>query len=263
MQTTINFTRRAGQTVRSLSPKVVGWHLAVWGAGLIWLNWPSLQLTVGYFNGGSGTLLLPSLYGTAINALLFYGTLALVRQESPTNSRTFWQVLLTAFIVLSVVEVVLDNSYAWIRYGPLSSWDVLDLGVGTVLLNGIFFLLPGLLYGILGQWHQLRQAPVSPPQWEGRITIQDGNKSVYLATNDLFYVESDRNYVVYHTRTRRIVVRKSLKQVAAELPAFFIRCHRSFIVNGQLIDRRTYNQLEIGEYKLPIGRKYAARLGER
>ncbi|MCD7826898.1 MAG: LytTR family transcriptional regulator [Clostridiaceae bacterium] len=58
----------------------------------------------------------------------------------------------------------------------------------------------------------------------------------YMLTDyDVIYVESDRNYVIFHCREEDVRVRETLTKVGKSLPACFCQVHRSFIVNTKHI----------------------------
>jgi hypothetical protein len=68
------------------------------------------------------------------------------------------------------------------------------------------------------------------------------NKSkVYL--DDLLYIRADDHYLELITKNKKEITRGSLKEIATQLPPNFIRCHKSYIVNTNLI--KTDNTKEI------------------
>jgi hypothetical protein len=68
------------------------------------------------------------------------------------------------------------------------------------------------------------------------------NKSkVYL--DDLLYIRADDHYLELITKNKKETTRGSLKEIATQLPPNFIRCHKSYIVNTNLI--KTDNTKEI------------------
>jgi len=65
-----------------------------------------------------------------------------------------------------------------------------------------------------------------------RLLLRHEGTVVVVPANDIDWVEAADNYVQFHARTGRYMVRESLKQIEAKLdPARFARAHRSAIVN--------------------------------
>ena len=68
------------------------------------------------------------------------------------------------------------------------------------------------------------------------------NKSkVYL--DDLLYIRADDHYLELITKNKKETTRGSLKEIATQLPPNFFRCHKSYIVNTNMI--KTNNTKEI------------------
>ncbi len=93
-------------------------------------------------------------------------------------------------------------------------------------------------------------------------------KDVVLVTNEfgqfklfcrnIYYIKMDSHIAELHTENEIYEVRKTTEGLMKLLPSYFIRCHRSYIVNLLKVDC-VYNNsllLSTGE-KLPISRKNA------
>jgi DNA-binding LytR/AlgR family response regulator len=79
---------------------------------------------------------------------------------------------------------------------------------------------------------------------------------------DIVYIKSDRAYIEIQTLTEKIVQRKSLSEIIIELPDFFIRVHRSYIINHHLIDYRNTLIVTVNGHEIPISRNYKENLIE-
>lgn len=82
-----------------------------------------------------------------------------------------------------------------------------------------------------------------------------------LSSGDIVYIQSDGVYIQIHTTAGKITQRKLLKEIQDELPASFIRVHRSYLVNTQYIDKRTATTLTLRGETIPISRSYRAEPG--
>lgn len=227
-------------------------HLLFWLGGIVALNWPGSNLTMGVFHGYDNSLLIASMYGALTNAFLFYGTIVLVSKWFRANMKLFLVKLSILFISTTFVEIVLDYGYYFTFHQNFPRWILLDVLVGNLLLNALFFLAPGLVYGIITDWSSVEFTDAQP-----KITIKDGGKKIFLDSLDIYYIKSDGNYAIYHTARGKIMVRESLSSLEDELPHIFKRSHRSFIVNTTLIQSKTYDTLSVKDQKIPIGRTYA------
>jgi two-component system LytT family response regulator len=100
-----------------------------------------------------------------------------------------------------------------------------------------------------------------------RLVVPSGNRRVFIRTEQIDWIEAERNYVRLHVGSRAYLLRENLSRMAAALdPATFCRIHRSTIVN---IDRiEAVESLVHGEYlvvlhdgtRLTSGRRYRRNL---
>lgn len=243
------------QLARITTPRERIIHGVLWIAGLVMINIPSWQVTIGEFHSDDYSLLIPSLYGTLLNMLLFYGNIYLVTQKIQHSLWSYIRSMLVLFVAISGLEILLDVA-TWLALGyELRPVVIQDMILGNLLMNGIFFLLPSFPYGIFKTWQQQRPAIT-------KLRIRDGVHDVLIELDDLRYVEADANYVKYHLGNRTILERKTLNQVAKALPSAFIQCHRSFIVNTYYVDELSYKHLHVDGQSVPLGRSYRKTVKE-
>ncbi len=92
---------------------------------------------------------------------------------------------------------------------------------------------------------------------EGYLTVKAEHRIHKLFFTDIFYVEGLNEYVVFHLRDgRKIISLEALKNLEETLPDFFIRVHRSFIINKNDIKSLYGNKIELGKIQIPIGKTY-------
>ncbi|MEZ4930616.1 MAG: LytTR family DNA-binding domain-containing protein [Saprospiraceae bacterium] len=85
-----------------------------------------------------------------------------------------------------------------------------------------------------------------------------------VALDEIWYVESMREYVAIHTAERRYVTNQTMNKMEEELPTDkFMRVHRSFIVGLQYIQSINGNMIYIGEKEIPVGASYRKRFFEQ
>lgn len=71
-----------------------------------------------------------------------------------------------------------------------------------------------------------------------RITVKTGTKIQVVETQDIFYLQADGDYVQIHTSEGKYLKEQTMKYFEEHLPeSKFIRVHRSFLVNIEMISR--------------------------
>lgn len=82
-------------------------------------------------------------------------------------------------------------------------------------------------------------------------------------TEDISYIESDRNYVTFFTQNKKLSVIDSLKKWAEILsPKQFVQIHKSYIINIKKIEKYSGSSVFINKQKLPLGRTYKNSFSE-
>ena len=89
------------------------------------------------------------------------------------------------------------------------------------------------------------------------IFLKVDKKLLRVKFEDIFHIESLKDYIKVFTRTGDFLVHKSLTGITEELPKNqFLRIHRSFTVALDKIDALEGNSVLITNKRIPIGRKY-------
>jgi DNA-binding LytR/AlgR family response regulator len=96
---------------------------------------------------------------------------------------------------------------------------------------------------------------------DNEIFIKKGTSLVKIKLKDLIYVEALENYITLNTNDDRFTVHFTMKAIENQLPSeFFVRIHRSFIVNKSTIHAIKENtvDLQFGDSfkNLPIGASF-------
>lgn len=88
--------------------------------------------------------------------------------------------------------------------------------------------------------------------------VKDGYAFKKVFFHELLYVESEANYVLLHlTSGKKIAVRSTINDFISQLdPAVFVRIHRRFSVNVQMLEDIFPNEIALANIKLPIGKSY-------
>jgi DNA-binding LytR/AlgR family response regulator len=89
------------------------------------------------------------------------------------------------------------------------------------------------------------------------ITVVSEKKKVLIPTDEILFVESQKEYVKIQTKTGAVVSKYALTALEQELdPSQFLRIHRSFIISLEHITSFSLNEVEVAGKKLPVGGNY-------
>jgi DNA-binding LytR/AlgR family response regulator len=98
------------------------------------------------------------------------------------------------------------------------------------------------------------------------IFVKTNSKLVKLKTDDIYYIEALKDYVVIHTIDTRYTIHSTMKDIEAKMgKEDFLRVHRSFIVRLDKISTIDYPNLMIEKMDkiIPIGGSYREDLNNR
>ncbi|WP_416325771.1 LytTR family transcriptional regulator DNA-binding domain-containing protein [[Eubacterium] hominis] len=88
--------------------------------------------------------------------------------------------------------------------------------------------------------------------------------SVPLHINDIFYIEKEEKYLIYHTKRGEFRERKNMKDAATYFePYDFLWIHVSYLVNMQYITKIEQDQLYLDKLALPISRSKRPTVTEK
>lgn len=69
-----------------------------------------------------------------------------------------------------------------------------------------------------------------------KITVKAvGDENIVIHPNNIFYIESSRRIIIIHTKDSVISTYMKLSEILPLLPQNFIQCHKSFIVNMNVV----------------------------
>jgi hypothetical protein len=94
------------------------------------------------------------------------------------------------------------------------------------------------------------------------LEIMSQRRMAKIPFKDIRYIESLADYVQVNTLDGEIVSKEKIGKLSDRLPETFLRIHRSFIVNKDHIKRFSYNEVEVGDSTLNIGRSYKKSVRE-
>jgi DNA-binding LytR/AlgR family response regulator len=89
------------------------------------------------------------------------------------------------------------------------------------------------------------------------LHIISQRKSVRISYDEIQYIESYSDSIKFNlANNKEITSKERLSSIEKKLPDTFLRIHRSFIVNLKKVTRFDYDEVEVKETTLKIGRTY-------
>jgi len=91
--------------------------------------------------------------------------------------------------------------------------------------------------------------------YSNKLMVKDGNKWIPLEVDNILFIKSDSNYCIINCTDKTIMSLMNLKNILTKLPSYFIKCHRSYIVNMKHVEHFTTEEIAIKEHVIPISNK--------
>jgi two-component system LytT family response regulator len=90
------------------------------------------------------------------------------------------------------------------------------------------------------------------------IFLKSGFELVKVHFQDILFIESSGNYMVFMFENQKLIVRLTMKEVKLLLPENdFIQVHRSFIISKNKVSKIERYQLHAGKHVVPIGSMFS------
>lgn len=96
---------------------------------------------------------------------------------------------------------------------------------------------------------------------ENILFLKDGFVIIKIDMNDIYYIESDGNYVNIYEKDEKYTIRAKLVDLMSKLPEdIFFQIHRRYVVNFKNITSLNPNDIDVLGHKLPISRTYKSAI---
>lgn len=88
------------------------------------------------------------------------------------------------------------------------------------------------------------------------VLVKDCEYKVELPLEEINYIESEGNYLLFHTDKKIYKCRSTISQIIDSLPAStFVQVHRAFIVNKNKIEKFNLKSVVVRNVNIPITKK--------
>ena len=88
------------------------------------------------------------------------------------------------------------------------------------------------------------------------LFVNAQRKRIKIVFEDVSFLESTKDYVQIYLPEKRISTKDTITEFEKKLPSYFLRVHRSFIVNTRKITAFNAQDIEVGGHEIPIGISY-------
>lgn len=113
---------------------------------------------------------------------------------------------------------------------------------------------------------QPKSKPVTETIQEEYFFVKTDGKNRFkrILIQDIYYIESIKNYVVIHTSEEQVITYSTLKHFEAHLPEeHFVKIHKSYMVALGKIEKTDNNEVWVLHKSLPLGDTYKADFFKR
>ncbi len=91
---------------------------------------------------------------------------------------------------------------------------------------------------------------------EKKLLLHDGETIVRLSVSKIFYLEKDKNYVLFHTESGEYKERGTMAEMEEKLTGLgFSKCITGCLVNLRYVSRLSKDAVWVGDRCLPLSRK--------
>ncbi|HEY5692582.1 MAG TPA: LytTR family DNA-binding domain-containing protein [Cyclobacteriaceae bacterium] len=168
-----------------------------------------------------------------------------------------YMIIISLYLEMLVVTgsfVVLAN-YQYNKMLPITV-DTISMGITLylIVLSVAFFRLITILRRDSEEKSNLLNV-IARNKTETITIISDRNK-VPINVADIIYIESLADYVKIITTKESHITKEKISSLNDKLPTYFLRIHRSFIVNINHIQSYNKERVIIANLELPISRSY-------
>lgn len=93
------------------------------------------------------------------------------------------------------------------------------------------------------------------------ISVKDGEYKVDLPTEEIYYIESEGNYLLFHTEKKIYKSRSTISQIIESLSSnTFVQVHRAYIVNKNKIEKYNLKSVVVLNVKVPVSKNNLSNL---
>lgn len=94
-------------------------------------------------------------------------------------------------------------------------------------------------------------------KYKPSILVKDEDYNVELLFEEINYIESDGNYLLFHTDKKVYKCRSTIKQIMEIVPGgTFVQVHRAYVVNKIKIEKFNLKSVIVKNTEIPVSKNY-------
>lgn len=219
---------------------------------------------------------------TIFASLLFeFITMYVFRIQKDMPSWTLWKWIVNSIMLILYISVCNYLFLTFLMGWEMFNWHRFSFMIFSTLIVGIF---PIIFSGMMVQMNAYKrnqiqansiQSSLGPPAKKEKLitlTSQNNSQTMQVTLTNIFYLEAQQNYVsICHFQEGKVektLFRNTIKEMEAQLQQTpFFRCHRSFLVNTELIQNVAGNAqglrlslVNLPDFEIPVSRKHIPAL---
>lgn len=163
-------------------------------------------------------------------------------------------------IMIFLAFIYLANYQVKAMHPSILEVSNLSLTLYAIVFGQGFLILLRKFQGSEQEVHKLRAAQEKLKN--GFLLVKSERKNRKVAHKDISYVESLSDYVKIHLRNSKdpVITKAKISHMEAELPADFLRIHRSFIINLSFVSTFNADEITVDGHVLPVSRSYKEKV---
>ncbi len=94
-------------------------------------------------------------------------------------------------------------------------------------------------------------------RYKPSILVKDEDYNLELPMDEINYIESEGNYLFFHTDKKTYKSRSTVKQVLEKLPeSTFVQVHRAYVINKTKVEKFSPKSIMIRNKEIPVSKNY-------
>ena len=165
-------------------------------------------------------------------------------------------------IILLLAAGLMQRVFMYFFYESFNGTENLPLlhagaiGRSIILINSTVLFVSALKIIQLWQIDRAENELLRKKNNSQVIEIKSDKRTYRVPLNEIQYLESKGNYVIYHLTGRNLISYTSLSEAMESLPENFTRIHKSYVINKDFVLSYNHEDIQLADQIIPIGRMY-------
>ncbi len=173
------------------------------------------------------------------------------------------------YLLLLLVSGLLQRLFTHFFYEGLFEFDspgLFDINMimrSVILINSTVVFVSAIKIALLWYDEQDKNQKLLKAiesEKDDSVEIKAEKRTFRVKSHDILFIEALGNYVKVVLKDQTIISYVSLKHLLDTLPTNFVRVHKSFIINKDHIKSYNYEDVQVEEHFIPIGRSFKSTL---